>query len=65
MRLASDCAQLEFALSLILGPTGFSSAGPTLMLFKKQMAQTYKCGPCRKCADHVASVKDKTTQGQI
>jgi len=29
MRLASDCAQLEFALSLILGPTGFSSAGPT------------------------------------
>jgi len=29
MRLASDCAQLEFALSLLLGPTGFSSAGPT------------------------------------
>ena len=27
MRLASDCAQLEFALSLLLGPTGFSSAG--------------------------------------
>jgi len=29
MRLASDCAQLEFALSLLIGPTGFSSAGPT------------------------------------
>lgn len=28
-RLGSDCAQLEFALSLLLGPTGYSSAGPT------------------------------------
>lgn len=29
MRLASDCAQLEFALSSILGPSGQSSIGPT------------------------------------
>ena len=29
LRLASDCAQLEFALTLILGPSGFSSSGPT------------------------------------
>ena len=29
MRLASDCAQLEFALSSILGPSGHSSLGPT------------------------------------
>ena len=29
MRLASDCAQLEFALSTILGPSGQSSLGPT------------------------------------
>jgi len=29
MRLASDCAQLEFALSSILGPSGQSSLGPT------------------------------------
>jgi len=29
MRLASDCAQLEFALSSILGPSGQSAIGPT------------------------------------
>jgi len=29
MRLASDCAQLEFALSSILGPSGQSAFGPT------------------------------------
>jgi len=29
MRLASDCAQLEFALSTILGPTGHTAVGPT------------------------------------
>ena len=29
MRLASDCAQLEFALSTILGPSGHSAIGPT------------------------------------
>jgi len=29
MRLASDCAQLEFALSSILGPSGQSAVGPT------------------------------------
>ena len=29
MRLASDCAQLEFALSSILGPSGHSAIGPT------------------------------------
>merc|ERR1719268_645882 len=29
MRLASDCAQLEFGLSSILGPSGQSSLGPT------------------------------------
>ena len=29
MRLASDCAQLEFALSNILGPSGQSAIGPT------------------------------------
>ena len=29
MRLASDCAQLEFALSTILGPSGQSAIGPT------------------------------------
>jgi len=29
MRLASDCAQLEFALSTILGPTGQTAVGPT------------------------------------
>ena len=29
LRLASDCAQLEFALSTILGPSGQSSLGPT------------------------------------
>jgi len=29
MRLASDCAQLEFALSTILGPSGHSAVGPT------------------------------------
>ena len=29
MRLASDCAQLEFALSTILGPSGQSAVGPT------------------------------------
>jgi len=29
MRLASDCAQLEFGLSSILGPSGQSALGPT------------------------------------
>jgi len=28
-KLGSDCAQIEFALSLLLGPTGYSSSGPT------------------------------------